>query len=184
MTPGGIPGYDESASTYGEVLTNGMCNAHTRGRKAIWLGLLLFTFAAVVLGCSQTKNDEAWVVTGTFDVLATSPDGRQFSYTMRGVEGKYAFIDEVVVAGKRQKYMWHFWGKVEDYAGKGLEVKATSREGKTIAVWSGGLAGANNGAVAHTPSTMSLPAPGLWRLDVYVGGELIGHIVVEAKPAG
>jgi dihydrofolate reductase len=83
---------------------------------------------------------------------------------MRGVEGQHGFIDTDFVAGQPQQYMWHFWGNAEDYVGKRLSVKATDKAGKTAPVFSGLLRGANNGAVAHTPSTMSLPASGLWRL--------------------
>ncbi|HYG56908.1 MAG TPA: hypothetical protein VD902_02405 [Symbiobacteriaceae bacterium] len=158
-----------------------MADERTGNRKGLWWGVLMLSLTAVLLACSQKKTDEPWSVTGTFEVPVTSPDGTQFTYTMRGAEGQYAFIDAPFVAGKGQKYMWHFWGKPEDYAGKSLEVKATHRDGRTIEVWSGGLAGANNGAVAHMPSSMSLPSPGLWRLDVRVGGQLIGHIVVEAS---
>jgi hypothetical protein len=142
---------------------------------------LLF-LALLLLGCTRTKQDENWSVTGTFQVPATTADGTRFAYTMRGVEGQYGFIDADFVAGEKQKYMWHFWGKAEDSAGKTLVVKASNKAGKTVDVLSGTLAGPNNGAVAHMPSTMSLPAPGLWRLDIYVGGQLRGHIVVDVKP--
>lgn len=149
----------------------------------VW-GLILLSLTAVLCGCSRTKDDQDWSLTGTFDVPAMRADGTQFHYTMRGVQGQYGFIDSPFVAGQGQKYMWHFWGKPEDFVGKELEVTAVSQEGKTANVFSGTLGGANNGAVAHSPSTMLLPSPGVWRLDVRVGGQLIGHIVVQANAAG
>jgi hypothetical protein len=41
------------------------------------------------------------------------------------------------------------------------------------------LSTANNGADAHNPSTMSLPSPGHWRLDAYIGEKLFGSVVVQ-----
>lgn len=100
------------------------------------------------------------------------------------MQGQFGFIDYPFVAGKGNKYMWHFWGIPEDYAGKKLGVTAVSRSGQTVNVFSGGLGGANIGAVAHTPSSMTLPTAGLWRLDVRVGGQIIGSIVVDVKAEG
>lgn len=165
-------GQDLSKAGFGSKMT----------RLKVW-GFIVLLLTATLLGCSHTKNDDTWSVTGTFDIPATAADGTPFHYTMRGAPGQYGFIDSPFVAGRGNKYMWHLWGKPEDFVGKKLEITAESRYGKTARVFSGGLAGALNGAVAHTPSTMTLPTPGPWRLDVRVGGQLIGSVVVAVKPA-
>ncbi len=50
------------------------------------------------------------------------------------------------------------------------------------AVWEyQGVAGPNNGANAHMPSNVSLPKSGIWRLDIYIGDNLFGNIIIEVK---
>jgi hypothetical protein len=128
-------------------------------------------------------SDGDWSLTGTFDIAVTEADGRQTFRTLRGVQGLFGFIDMPFVAGQGQKYMWHFWGAPEAFVGKPLKVTAANPDGKTIDLFSGILAGANNGAVAHLPSSMTLPSPGLWRLEVRVDDRVIGHIVVQVASA-
>ncbi|HYF76368.1 MAG TPA: hypothetical protein VD973_04520 [Symbiobacteriaceae bacterium] len=153
--------------------------------KSVW-GMILLALVLVLPGCSRTEPEpeEDWALTGTFDVVSTAQDGRTVTYTMRGVEGKYGFIDDPFVAGQGNKYMWHFWDESGKYGGKKLQVEATNREGKTVSVFEGGLGGPNNTATQHTPSTMMLPSAGRWRMTVRVGGEVVGHIVVDVKAPG
>lgn len=151
--------------------------------KGIW-GILLLALVLVLPGCSRTEPEEDWELTGTFDVLVTAQDGSTITYTMRGVEGKFGFIDTPFVAGQGNKYMWHFWDESGTYGGKKLQVEATNREGKTVSVFEGSLGGPNNTATQHTPSSMMLPSPGRWKLTVRVGGEVVGQIVVDVKAAG
>lgn len=152
-------------------------------RKGVW-GLVLLALAVVLLGCSRTEPEEDWELTGTFDVVTTAQDGRTVTYTMRGVPGKYGIIDTPFVAGQGNKYMWHFWGEPGEFGGKKLQVEATNRDGKTVVVFEGGLGGPNNTATAHTPSSMTIPSAGRWKLIVRVGGEVVGHIVVDVKAVG
>lgn len=172
----------------------------------LWLGVLLAVLALVAAayssgaaardgaattsGAAATDGEAAtsgaaatdWTVTPTFKVVADPADPTMV-FEMRGFEGRFGFIDAPLVAGQQQKIMWHFWGRSEDLVGKSLKVVAVhERTGKTLTALETRLAGPNNGAAAHTPSGMTLPAPGLWRLDVYVDGRLQGHIVVEVLP--
>ncbi|WP_218240479.1 hypothetical protein, partial [Pseudomonas sp. 2822-17] len=41
------------------------------------------------------------------------------------------------------------------------------------------LSGPHNGADAHTPSTMSLPQSGMWKLGAFVDGNLHGSVFVK-----
>lgn len=96
---------------------------------------------------------------------------------MIGEEGRLGFIyDDSEVTrlypNKTQKYMWHFWGSNEDFEGN-LKLVATNEDEKTsIIVAEGELAGENNGANRHFPSTISLPKSWLWKLDAYIRDEL------------
>lgn len=151
--------------------------------RGLWWGLLVVALAAVLYGYNRVSYAKAWALTGTFDVPATAADGTRFHYRMRGVEGQFGFIDVPFVAGEGNKFMWHFWGNPEDFNGKTLEVTGVSQSGQSIPVLKTALSGPNNGAVAHTPSMMSLPSLGLWRLEVRVDSKHIGNIVVEAVPS-
>ena len=87
-------------------------------------------------------------------------------YEMIGEQGKIGFI-------------WHLWGK-ERLSGKtAFKVIATSKEKEEITIFEGELGGPNNGADAHIPSMLKLPAPGMWKLDAYVEEELFGTIFVK-----
>ncbi|MCU6710215.1 DUF4871 domain-containing protein [Paenibacillus sp. J5C_2022] len=101
---------------------------------------------------------------------------------LTGVEGKAGFIDAGFIAGKANKYMWHFWGEDALLDGKFIVKAVKQGEEKLIEVFhAGSLGGANNGADRHMPSSMSLPEPGIWRLLPYVDGKLMESIVVEVK---
>jgi hypothetical protein len=117
-----------------------------------------------------------------------SPMFQSGIYWMRGVEKGVGFIDAGFVAGKPQKYMWHFWGNEDELTGP-FVVKAV-REGtdRIVDVFplnglssSNVLGGANNGADRHAVTTMMLPEPGRWRLLPYIHGRLLDTIVVEVK---
>lgn len=126
-------------------------------------------YAAMVLHVGESS----WKTSATFV---------SGSYEMTGVEGTAGFIDAGFIAGKTNKYMWHFWGEGALLDGK-LVVKAVKQgEKELVEVFRAeSLGGANNGADRHMPSTMSLPEPGMWRLLPYIDGKLLESIVVEVK---
>lgn len=113
-----------------------------------------------------------------------TPEFSSGTYSMRGIEKKVGFIDAGFIAGKGNKYMWHFWGRKEELSGT-FQVKAIKQgDTRIINVFeASNLGGKNNGADAHIPSSMSLPEPGRWRLLPYVNGRLLPSIVVDVKEA-
>jgi hypothetical protein len=148
------------------------------GRVWGWLAAALLLLLAT--GCTDSRKEGDWQVSPLFSVHEVTADGRQIEYQMRGEKGRFGFIDAPFVAGQAQKYMWHFWGNPDELVGKQLVVTAIPQGSKVERqVFTGTLGGANLGAVAHTPSTMSLPTPGLWRLNVRVGGKLLGSLVIQ-----
>ncbi len=85
-----------------------------------------------------------------------------------------------MVAGKANKYMWHFWGSKDELKGDFsiLAVKEGSR--REIGIFSTfGLGGPLNGADANIPTSMVLPDEGMWRLNAYIGDRLFGSIYVK-----
>jgi hypothetical protein len=148
--------------------------------------VLRFVAAVILLmstaACTQTKQNEEWRTSPVFSIYDTTPDGRRIEYKVRGEEGHFGFLDAPFVAGKKQKYMWYFWGEPSEFVGKQLRVtgvkKGTDQE---IQVLNASLGGQNRSATAHVPSEMLLPTPGLWRLNIYVGDKLLGNIVVDVN---
>jgi len=138
----------------------------------LFVGLLL-------VGCSNTKQtikEENWKESSLFE-----SDG----YTMIGEKERLGFIydDSEVLRfypNKTQKYMWHFWGEDQEFNGK-LKVVAThENDNEQITVLKDIVVGdAHNGADRHTPSNMSLPKSGMWKLDAYFGDKLFGSVYVK-----
>lgn len=117
-----------------------------------------------------------------------APQFRTSNYWLRGIENRVGFIDAGFVAGKAQKYMWHFWGTEEQLNGP-FEVRAVKEGSETlITVFASNplssanaLGGTLNGADRSLPTSMMLPESGRWRLLPYVRGILLDPIVVEVK---
>lgn len=143
----------------------------------------------IIAGCtakgsqeSEEKNDPKkaqadWTVSPTFEA-----DG----YTLRGLIGSIGFIDVPFVAGKGNKYMWYLWG--DALKGEKLKVIATKKGSNQKAKVFIEGAGTNNESKVESipigdqiPTSMSLPSPGLWALNLSIDGQDYGRIVVNVK---
>lgn len=136
---------------------------------------VFFILLIILSGCTTDSENKEWEVSPLF----------KSGYTMIGKEGRLGFIyDDSEVTrfypNKKQKYMWHFWGQSEELQGP-LKITGTSKEtGELITVFSvEAIGGSLNGADGHIPSIMSLPSPGLWKLETYFGGKLFDSITVQ-----
>ncbi|WP_456289496.1 DUF4871 domain-containing protein [Paenibacillus sp. AK002] len=126
------------------------------------------------------------------DIVIDVPDGSwepspsfvSGSYAMTGVEGRLGFIHSGLIAGKPNKYMWHFWGLDEELTGELVITAVKQNSSEIIDVFKSRVAPyPHNGADASLPTTMLLPSPGLWRITVSIDGQLFGSVIVEvAKP--
>ncbi|WP_052947771.1 DUF4871 domain-containing protein [Aneurinibacillus tyrosinisolvens] len=145
---------------------------------------------------ASSKTTNEWKVSPAF--MVKDPKRPNSPIEMFGKEGKIGIIGPQLYANNGQKWMWHFWGDKNTLNSGKLKVEATNKhtdekvpalimDGGTAnehKVWEyAGVGGSNNGADAHMPSNISLPKPGLWRLDVYIGDRLFGNIVIEVKSA-
>ena len=84
-----------------------------------------------------------------------------------------------------QKWMWHLWG-IEKPEATILTVVALHRETGTVhqiltTGWTIDLAGENNGADAHAPSSVNIPKAGEWAILLYTDGKLFDELVYEIK---
>lgn len=137
--------------------------------------MLILLLSLSLMGCQQKESNEKWVESPLFSSEGVS---------MIGQDGRLGFIyDDSEVTrfypGKVQKYMWHFWGKKEEFNGE-LKVIATHEGSKEqIKVVEFPLGGSNNGADQHVPSHMSLPESGMWKLDAFIGEKLFGSVFVK-----
>lgn len=130
--------------------------------------------------------------TNTFEVLI-------------GEKDKLGISGPDFIAGKVDKYIWHFFGssnEVETLSSGNFKVTATNKESgekEKVLVQSAGsdnekmvwsyemtkgspLTGdADVGSIHSIPSNLKFSKPGIWRLDVYFGVKRFGYLVVEVK---
>lgn len=112
----------------------------------------------------------------------TSPMFRSGAFQMRGIERKVGFIDVGFIAGKPNKYMWHFWGGEADLSGEFKVVAVKQGTSRLVSVFEADrLAGGVNGADRTAVSMMTLPERGRWQLMAFVGERYVGSIVVDVK---
>ncbi|SFL74976.1 protein of unknown function [Paenibacillus sp. 1_12] len=137
--------------------------------------------------------EPSWTVSPTFELPYTSGDGKKNAYVLVGEQGKAGFIvgpyinekgvrldQQPLIAGKGNKYMWHFWGADQELEGE-FKVSAV-KQGTTalVQVFSASqLGGGLNGADRTAVSSMSLPEPGRWRVMAYINDRLYSSIVVD-----
>lgn len=103
---------------------------------------------------------------------------------MIGEKDKLGFIYEnsevdQFTPNKVNKYMWHVWGP--DVAYKMLKVEAVLEiSSKRLHLFETRLSGTpHNGADAVTSSSMSLPKPGMWKLNAYIDNKLFESVYVK-----
>jgi len=139
---------------------------------------IMFLFLVLLAGCvSANTSNTNWVVSPEFE---TSTGAK-----MVGKEDKVGIIGMNFEANKPNKYLFHFWGEESEFMGKKLKVIGVKNETgeEIVVVENRGKLGVSeiNGANASLPTTMELPATGLWRLDVYLGDSLFDSIIVDVE---
>lgn len=139
----------------------------------------------LISGCNQDQSDETLLeISPTFDVGYMDNEGKERTFTFRGIENKIGITDAPLIVGTAQKVLWHFWDEEEVLIGNIIKVKGTSVEtGESIILFeSPSLTVAPNlGATTSIPSGIKLTNTGLWKLDIFVGENYYESIVVEGK---
>ncbi|MBX9976046.1 DUF4871 domain-containing protein [Cytobacillus firmus] len=98
-----------------------------------------------------------------------------------GNENKSGVIGADMPSLNGQKWMWHLWG-VEDAE---LTIVGFHKESQTVHKVLNGMGwtirayGPNNGADAHTPSSVKIPKKGEWAILLYVDGKLFDQLIYD-----
>ncbi|WP_244535718.1 hypothetical protein [Lentibacillus halodurans] len=97
-----------------------------------------------------------------------------------GNENKSGVIGVDMPSLNGQKWMWHLWG-VENVD---LTVVGYHKETETVhqilkSGWTKSVAGANNGADSHMPSSAKVPKKGKWAMLLYTEEELFDILIYE-----
>ncbi|KOP69653.1 hypothetical protein AMS59_22265 [Lysinibacillus sp. FJAT-14745] len=90
--------------------------------------------------------------------------------------------EEKIVVSQTGKYGWHFWGESVK-SGDFLRVKGTHQlTGKEVELVSNAkLLGPNSGADNHAPTNMTFRTGGMWKLNAYIDGKLLGSVYVKVE---
>ena len=155
----------------------------------IFLGMLFF-----VAGCSTNETVESkltlpedipdFVQESDFKTIDWERNAVEFGDRgIIGNENKSGVIGADMPSLNGQKWMWHLWG-IENAKNTKLTVVGFHKESKTVHPilidgWTKGLGGANNGADAHTPSSVNIPKAGEWAILLYTDGKLFDKLVYE-----
>jgi signal peptidase I len=129
-------------------------------------------------------DKHVWEVSPSFSIPFPSASDGKAELLLRGEKGKLAIVDQPIFAGKPYQNYWFFWGKPEVLSGSPeiIAVRQNHAENRRVVFAAGGVSGPLAGADGHIPpSNMTIPEPGLWRLEAYIAGTYFGSLVVEVK---
>jgi hypothetical protein len=155
------------------------------------------TLALAFTGCSTEKTnikakEETWQASPTFTVPKPGPDGKDIAYGLKGIDGKLAIVDALVIADTKNKQLFHFWGgtpeRTELLFHKQVKVIGTSQKnGKTVTAFESSI-GVPNEEITKPPhhyaesvGYLNLPSKGIWKLEAYIEDELFGSIIVDVQ---
>jgi hypothetical protein len=86
-------------------------------------------------------------------------------------------ITEELYEDQAQKVMWLLNGSFADE----VELVGISAAGERVELGEWKVGGPLYDADGHFPSSIALPSPGVWKLQVLSGGKHFGHVFVEVK---
>ncbi|GGB41185.1 hypothetical protein GCM10011409_18400 [Lentibacillus populi] len=100
-----------------------------------------------------------------------------------GNENKSGVIGADMPSLNVQKWMWHLWG-IKNPGNKKLTIVGFHKETEKVHQilkdsWTTGLAGPNNGADAHTPSSVKIPESGEWAILLYTDDTLFDTLIYQ-----
>jgi hypothetical protein len=129
--------------------------------------------------------ENGWEVTPTFKHSVVYESGEEGSYTIAGSKDGIGFTGPFpIMANEKQKYFWFYFGE-EDIYDKPVEAKAIKKGTEELVdvLW-GPSTFYKSAAVSpdsvNMPSTLKFPSAGIWKVLVYIEGELYESIVIEA----
>ncbi|MFB5089392.1 hypothetical protein PGC35_19740 [Psychrobacillus sp. PGGUH221] len=170
------------------------------------LSISLFVIL-LISGCSPDDNDKASV--NTKKVSSSSEENIQWDLSpefetspgdkLEGQKDKVGIVGPEFKAGEVNKWLWHFWGDeqtIQDGNFKVVAINKDTGEKEMALVTDAGTSNERKvwnyeelsyspngvrGSDSSRPSNMSLSKAGIWRLEVFIGADRFGSIVVEVK---
>lgn len=146
-----------------------------------------------VVGCSPIETVESkltlpedipeFVEESDFEKIDWDKKAVTFNDNIIGNKNKSGVIGADAPSLSSQKWMWHLWG-IENPVATKLTVVGLHRETGTVhqiltTGWTINLAGKNNGADAHAPSSVKIPKAGEWAMLLYTDEKLFDELVYE-----
>ncbi|MEH6941010.1 hypothetical protein V7014_03955 [Bacillus sp. JJ722] len=150
---------------------------------------------------SINLNSSSWALSPPFTITKPNEDGKPTPYGLRGVKGKIAIVDAPVYTNQYNKQLVHIWGanvkETQTFINKKIKIKATKKgdSNSTVTAFEGILTIPSDAMINinmsknnsdYTPLTyvesvgyLQLPAPGIWKLDVFIEGEFFEKIIIE-----
>ncbi|MEH7246169.1 hypothetical protein V7114_05165 [Neobacillus niacini] len=165
------PGY----SSLGRFTTSLMVPESGLWKYEVFLDKKLY--GDVVLSVGDVPN---FVKTMDFEMIDWNRKAVNLGNNIIGNENKSGVIGaDMPSINSNQKWMWHLWGTENPTQ---LTVVGFHRETETVhqiltTGWSIGLGGENNGADAHTPSSVNIPTAGEWAILLYVDEKLFDVLI-------
>jgi hypothetical protein len=162
--------------------------------KRIPILLIFFSMLIFVVACTakETVNGKTGKIVLPEDIpdFVQESDFKNIDWERKAVEfgdrgiigneNKSGVIGADMPSLNGQKWMWHLWG-VDDVD---LTIVGYHKETQTvhkilIGGWTIRAYGPNNGADAHTPSSIKIPKPGEWAILLYSNDKLFDTLVYE-----
>ncbi len=133
----------------------------------------------------KAMAEDNWDLSSTFNYSVEYKNGEEGSYEIVGNKDTVGFTGPFpIIAKDDQKYFWFYFGK-ENIYNKPVEVKAIKKgTKKPVNILSGPSTFFEDAAVSpgsvNMPSNLTFPSEGVWKILVYIDGQLYEKIVVEA----
>lgn len=158
-------------------------------KKHSWL-LILIGILLITVACSD-MNEEMNLPEGLPDFIQKSDfenikwENKAVEFGDRGIignENKSGVIGVDAPSLTGQKWMWHLWNVPDDVE---MTVVGYHRETQKIhqllkwPAWTIQMGGPNNGADAHTPSSVKVHEAGEWAVFLYTNGKLFDVLIFE-----
>jgi len=157
------------------------------------MGFILLSMLLLVIGCSANETVESkqilpkdipnFVEKGDLEKVSWDKKAVKFDDKIIGNENKSGVIVDDMSSSESHKWMWHLWG-IENPTATTLTVVGLHKETGTVhqiitTGWTIHLAGENNGADAHTLSSVNIPMAGEWAMLLYTDEKLFEDLVYE-----
>lgn len=157
--------------------------------KKLSLFLSLSLILSTLIACTSKTNEVVdeppnnnWDLSPSFEHSVVDKYGTEISYTIVGKQDTLGFTGDILMnVEKMHKIFWFYFGK-ENILDKPVEVKAVKKGTEEVVdlhsgtFYRGAEVSPNS---VNMPSNIKFPTAGLWKIFVYIDGELYESIVVE-----